>query len=78
MWISHSSVCLGVKHAAENARRSTPTSAIHDTQPLNKQMRFAFDDDESAIQPRWVKVNAGGVRVENLRQFEESTWRTVS
>jgi len=61
---------LGVKHAAEDARRSTPTSAIHNTQPLNKQMQFAFDDDDqSAIQPRWVEVNAGGVRVENLRQF---------
>ena len=23
----------------------------------------------SAVQPRWVEVNAGGVRVENLRQF---------
>ena len=60
---------LGVKHAAEDARRSTPTTAIHNTQPLNKQLRFEFDDDQSAVQPRWVEVNAGGVRVENLRQF---------
>lgn len=46
---------LGVKHAAEDARRSTPTTAIHNTQPLNKQLRFEFDDDQSAVQPRWVQ-----------------------
>ena len=38
-------------------------------QPLGRQLRFEFDDDPSAVQPRWVEVNAGGVRVENLRQF---------
>jgi transposase len=32
-------------------------------------MRFEFDDDASAVTPRWVEVNAAGVRVENLRQF---------
>jgi transposase len=32
-------------------------------------MRFEFDDDVAAAEPRWVEVNAGGVRVENLRQF---------
>ena len=38
-------------------------------QPLGRQLRFEFDDDQSAVQARWVEVNAGGVRVENLRQF---------
>ena len=38
-------------------------------QPIGRQLRFEFDDDPSAVQPRWVEVNAGGVRVENLRQF---------
>ena len=37
-------------------------------QPLSQQLQFEFDD-EPALQPRWVEVNAGGVRVENLRQF---------
>ena len=60
---------LGVKQAAEDARRSPPSAtARNNTQPLNTQKRFEFDDDIAA-EPRWVEVNAGGVRVENLRQF---------
>ena len=60
---------LGVKQAAEVARQSSPPVADHNTQPLNTQKRFEFDDDIAATQPRWVEINAGGVRVENLRQF---------
>ena len=60
---------LGVKQAAEEARRSSLTDAIHNTQPLDTQRQFEFDDDIAAAEPRWVEVNAGGVRVENLRQF---------
>jgi transposase len=61
---------LGVKQAAEDARRSLPSTATdHNAQPLNTQRRFEFDDDIAAAEPRWVEVNAGGVRVENLRQF---------
>ena len=61
---------LGVKQAAEESRRSTPSTAAHcNTQPLNTQKRFEFDDDIAVAEPRWVEVNAGGVRVENLRQF---------
>ena len=37
--------------------------------PLGRQMRFEFDEDASATEPRWIEVNAAGVRVENLRQF---------
>ena len=61
---------LGVKQAAEESRRSTPsTAAQNNTQPLNTQKRFEFDDDIAVAEPRWVEVHAGGVRVENLRQF---------
>jgi hypothetical protein len=61
---------LGVKQAAEESRRSTPsTAAENNTQPLNTQKRFEFDDDIAVAEPRWVEVNAGGVRVEDLRQF---------
>ena len=61
---------LGVLRAAEEAKQS----AAHDDQygslqqPLNHQLQFEFDD-EPVPQPRWVEVNAAGVRVENLRQF---------
>ena len=61
---------LGVQQAADVARKSIePVSAAERMQPLGRQMRFEFDDDVAAAEPRWVEVNAGGVRVENLRQF---------
>jgi transposase len=60
---------LGVKQAAEEARRISSLDGTYDTQPLNTQRRFEFDDDIAAAEPRWVEVNARGVRVENLRQF---------
>ncbi len=60
---------LGVQQAADEARKSIePTAETERLQPLGRQLRFEFDDDPSA-QPRWVEVNAGGVRVEKLRQF---------
>ena len=43
--------------------------AFESFQPLGRQMRFVFEDEESATEPRWVEVNTAGVRVENLRQF---------
>lgn len=62
---------LGVQQAADVARKSIePVFAAERMQPLGRQMRFEFDDDDvAAAEPRWVEVNAGGVRVENLRQF---------
>ena len=61
---------LGVQEAVDVARKSIePASETEQMQPLGRQLRFEFDDDPSAVQPRWVEVNAGGVRVENLRQF---------
>ena len=61
---------LGVQQAVDVARKSIePGSETEHMQPLGRQLRFEFDDDQSAVQPRWVEVNAGGVRVEHLRQF---------
>ena len=61
---------LGVLRAAEEAKQSTAHADQHGNlqQPLNQQLQFEFDD-VPAPQPRWVEVNAAGVRVENLRQF---------
>lgn len=61
---------LGVQQAADAARNSTESVSDNvELQPRAGQLRFEFDDDAGAIQPRWVEVNAAGVRVENLRQF---------
>ena len=61
---------LGVKRAAEDTRRdSTSVATDNDTQPLNRQKRFEFEDEIASAEPRWVEVNAGGVRVENLKLF---------
>ncbi|APZ95011.1 IS1634 family transposase [Fuerstiella marisgermanici] len=63
---------LGVHQAAEVLAGSdevAPGVTADQSQPLSRQMRFEFDDDASAVTPRWVEVNAAGVRVENLRQF---------
>ena len=60
---------LGVLRAAEEAKQSAAQDTQHGRQqPLNHQLQFEFDDDPTP-QPRWVEVNAAGVRVENLRQF---------
>ena len=47
---------------------SNVSATAEPLQPLGRQMRFEFDED-AATQPRWIEVNAAGVRVENLRQF---------
>ena len=61
---------LGIQHAADETRKSSELAdAAERLQPLGRQRRFEFDDDLSPAQPRWVEVNAGGVRVENLREF---------
>ncbi|APZ93041.1 IS1634 family transposase [Fuerstiella marisgermanici] len=61
---------LGVQQAAEVLADTDATAATGDrSQPLSRQMQFEFDDDATAVAPRWVEVNAAGVRVENLRQF---------
>jgi len=61
---------LGVQQAVDVARKSIePDSAAERMQPLGRQKRFEFDDDKTPAEPRWIEVNVGGVRVENLRQF---------
>ena len=67
---------LGVQQAADGVGTSTdvgsrpnPSAMDPPLQPIGRQMRFEFDDDQPTTHPRWVEVNAAGVRVENLRQF---------
>jgi len=62
---------LGVQQVAEAAAQSdtSPSPSADRPLPFSRQKRFEFDDDSSSVQPRWVEVNAAGVRVENLRQF---------
>ncbi len=63
---------LGVRQAAQSSEVSVDTSAeASRTTSLaaKSQQQFEFDDDAGATQPRWVEVNAAGVRVENLRHF---------
>jgi transposase len=62
---------LGVKETAELATAVSDGQAPSDLQrpqPLTRQTTFEFDDDPQ-VKPRWVEVDARGVRVENLRQF---------
>ncbi len=62
---------LGVKETAELATSASDGQAPSDLQrpqPLTRQTTFEFDDDPQ-VKPRWVEVDARGVRVENLRQF---------
>lgn len=67
---------LGVQQAVEGAGKLIDSSSsengpisLEAIQPIGRQMRFEFDDEASATEPRWVEVNTAGVRVENLRQF---------
>lgn len=67
---------LGVQQAVDGVGKLIDSSSqekgpvtLEAFQPIGRQMRFEFDDDASATQPRWVEVNTAGVRVENLRQF---------
>jgi transposase len=55
---------LGVQQAAE-----TPSAeSSHRTDPARGIQQTLFED-EPQPKPRWVEVNAAGVRVENCRQF---------
>lgn len=67
---------LGVQHAADIAAKSpeletrTEGFALSERlQPLGRQQEFEFDESPSGPEPRWVEINAAGIRVENLRQF---------
>jgi transposase len=63
---------LGVRQAAQppEPAAGTPADAKRTTSLGSRsQQQFEFDDDAEAAKPRWVEVNAAGVRVENLRHF---------
>ena len=58
-----------IENAADRSNTDEGREVTRRPQPLNQQLHSEFND-EPALQPRWVEVNAGGVRVENLRQFD--------
>jgi hypothetical protein len=58
-----------IENAADRSNTDDGREATRRPQPLNQQLHSEFND-EPALQPRWVEVYAGGVRVENLRQFD--------
>ena len=63
---------LGLRQAAQSSEPSADTSTAARQNTLlaaRSQQHFEFDDDADTVAPRWVEVNAAGVRVENLRQF---------
>ena len=56
---------LGVQQAAEGLDAETARR----TDPKSDRQKALFEDDSHGPAPRWVEVNAAGVRVENCRQF---------
>jgi transposase len=56
---------LGVRQAAE----APGADAAHRSGATGVRQRTMFEEESSAVEPRWVEVNAAGVRVENCRQF---------
>ncbi len=56
---------LGVQQAAQSSDEiSSPPSGS-----ASGRQNTLFDEAASAPEPRWVEVNAAGIRVENCRQF---------
>jgi transposase len=56
---------LGVQQAAKAPR----ADAMHGGSAASTRQRKLFDEESSETEPRWVEINAAGVRVENCRQF---------
>lgn len=56
---------LGIQQAAE----SSGTETAHQADPAGGRQKTLFEDEARGPEPRWVEVNAAGVRVENCRQF---------
>jgi transposase len=56
---------LGVLHAAEPSEGDS----LSPNGSASGRQNTLFDETVSAPEPRWVEVNAAGVRVENCRQF---------
>ena len=53
---------LGVQQAAE-------TETARQADSMSDNQKTLFEDETPGPEPRWVEVNAAGVRVENCRQF---------
>jgi transposase len=56
---------LGIQQAAESSGAET----AHRADPAGGRQKTLFEDEARGPEPRWVEVNAAGVRVENCRQF---------
>ena len=56
---------LGLQQAAQLGGAETAQQA----DPPGDRQRKLFEDETPGPEPRWVEVNAAGVRVENCRQF---------
>jgi len=56
---------LGVREAAQSGDQSLGERSG----AIARQQRALFENDASEIKPRWIEVNAAGVRVENCLQF---------
>ena len=56
---------LGVQQATEASGGEAP----HQTGSANGRQKTLFDEEVLPPEPRWVEVNAAGVRIENCRQF---------
>src|SRR5665213_1041128 len=56
---------LGMLQAAEAPQADSTDRST----PARGQQQFLFDVETGGPEPRWVEVNAAGVRVENCRQF---------
>ena len=54
---------LGMREAAQALGQADTHSSL----TARTRQQLLFDDDQ--VEPRWVEVNARGVRVENSRQF---------
>jgi transposase len=53
---------LGMQQAVE-------TETAQQTGSVQESQKTLFDEKSPAAEPRWVEINAAGVRVENCRQF---------
>lgn len=53
---------LGVQQAVE-------TETARQADSVHENQRTLFDEKSPSPEPRWVEINAAGVRVENCRQF---------
>ena len=56
---------LGVQQAAQLGSAETARQA----DPHGGRQKSLFEDETPGPEPRWVEINAAGVRVENCRQF---------